>query len=837
MANDYAALVAQEARRQGIDPAWAVATMQQESSGRPNVVSPAGAQGLMQLMPQTAKDYGVTNPFDPMQNIRAGVSLLKDNLAKTGSMSKASAAYYAGFHNTYNPDVHRYVQQVAQKFNALAPQYPVEAKPVADNSQNKAAMDALNSMFGAPENAPASNSDKSALDALNSMFAAPPTAPQPKQPTTISGNADLTKTPSILNDIGVGMQDVAQPIENAAQNAASWVTGKLGLTGTQQAIKANQGKVNAQIEADRSKAEPGTYGQIARAGGQIAMAAPLLTAGGEVAGGALGGAGEALGGNVGNALRVGGNVVRGAVGPDSGLLAKGATYAANGAIQGAGFNAMTGANPLSGAVAGAIGAPVLAGAGHFIGGAAQAAGDLLRSPENRAVAQTYRALLADGFTPQAAMARMQQMGQGATLADAAGQNTLRLADSATVAGGPAAQTAREVLASRAENRAAQLAKAVSDATGQTGAVHDTVQGLIAQRSQEAAPLYAKVADIVPTADQLKPVMPFLESPRGQAALKDGIQILQDEALKAGQRFDPAQYGLSVGKDGSLAIAPDAKSFPLLQAAKEGFDDMVEGARDSVTGKLPNTKAMNALSGVRDSYRKALTDAFPEYKSALDAWAGPSAAIDAVNMGRNALKNDSEVTAKVISGLPDSQKEFYLQGVTRALMDQIETNPKATVSKILRNKLFQNRIRAAFNSDSAYNGFIKSIENQGTMQKTENMLNRGSPTAQRQVDQGNLMGSLATVGRSINDLGRGNIGNALWHAGHALNIGADMSPTGDALANILINPDLGAVGNALTPNLSAAQQHALAVRQIVPNMLTNGVGRAVRTYAYPALKAR
>jgi soluble lytic murein transglycosylase-like protein len=81
----------------GIDPFLVYCVMNQESSFRSTAVSGKGAQGLMQLMPGTATRYGVTNPYDPSQNIRAGAHYLKDlmNLFN-GRVDLALAAYNAG---------------------------------------------------------------------------------------------------------------------------------------------------------------------------------------------------------------------------------------------------------------------------------------------------------------------------------------------------------------------------------------------------------------------------------------------------------------------------------------------------------------------------------------------------------------------------------------------------------------------------------------------------------------------------------------------------------------------------------------------------------------------
>lgn len=67
-----------------------------ESRGNPHAVSPAGAQGLLQLMPTTASDLGVVNPFDPMDNARGGARYLAGLIAQFGDVSKALMAYNWG---------------------------------------------------------------------------------------------------------------------------------------------------------------------------------------------------------------------------------------------------------------------------------------------------------------------------------------------------------------------------------------------------------------------------------------------------------------------------------------------------------------------------------------------------------------------------------------------------------------------------------------------------------------------------------------------------------------------------------------------------------------------
>lgn len=85
------------AAKYGLDPALLRGLIRQESNFDPNAGSPAGAQGLCQLMPGTAAALGCTNVNDPVQNIDAGARYLRQQLdAFGGDVSKALAAYNAG---------------------------------------------------------------------------------------------------------------------------------------------------------------------------------------------------------------------------------------------------------------------------------------------------------------------------------------------------------------------------------------------------------------------------------------------------------------------------------------------------------------------------------------------------------------------------------------------------------------------------------------------------------------------------------------------------------------------------------------------------------------------
>lgn len=122
----YDSLIEEAAETYDIDPALIRAVMRTESAFNPLVVSPVGAQGLMQLMPNLAEEMEVTDPFDPRQNIMAGARYLRQLLdLHHGNVPLTLASYNAGPGNVAKyksvppfPETRRYVKKITGLLSA-----------------------------------------------------------------------------------------------------------------------------------------------------------------------------------------------------------------------------------------------------------------------------------------------------------------------------------------------------------------------------------------------------------------------------------------------------------------------------------------------------------------------------------------------------------------------------------------------------------------------------------------------------------------------------------------------------------------------------------------------
>lgn len=125
--NAYDALIVASASRHGVDPALMKAMMHTESAFNPNARSPVGAQGLMQLMPATARRFSVNNPWNPAENIEGSARYIAWLMRRfNNNVEFAVAGYNAGEGNVDKyggippfRETRNYVQKVMSRYHTL----------------------------------------------------------------------------------------------------------------------------------------------------------------------------------------------------------------------------------------------------------------------------------------------------------------------------------------------------------------------------------------------------------------------------------------------------------------------------------------------------------------------------------------------------------------------------------------------------------------------------------------------------------------------------------------------------------------------------------------------
>lgn len=293
-----------------IDPALLKGIATVESNFNPAARSDAGAIGLMQMLPTTAKVLGV-DPTDPVQSIYGAAKLMQENMARYGgNVEQAVAAYHGGTDQAnWGPKTQAYIGKVANAFGQIkqsggyAPSAPSTSASAANAAPDD--IDALLSARAsgsAPTPQPAAAPAQQSADPIDSMLAARASSAQPASQPTAAPIATPTAQPSAPwkapNSVLMGMGDI---VRGGAQNIVhglSWLADKAApdsqfakdaraaLPQMAQTVSTQNATYDAQRQAQQPQTLTGIVtGQqtkpgfdVGRAAGQLLAAAPLAYA-------------------------------------------------------------------------------------------------------------------------------------------------------------------------------------------------------------------------------------------------------------------------------------------------------------------------------------------------------------------------------------------------------------------------------------------------------------------------------------------------------------------------------------------------------------------------------
>ena len=516
--------------------------------------------------------------------------------------------------------------------------------------------------------------------------------------------------------------------------------------------------------------------------------------------------------------------------------ATGGALAGFGSGEGGLENRLEGA-ALGGALGGTIGGsiPLIAtGVSRVAGRATDALG--LRNPQTGGDRQLLRAFERDaaGGGPnieQVYGRTMSNVGQDARpefLADMGGENVRRLAAMATQTPGAARQIAQTAIEQRTAGQADRISDDVMRLLSPNSDWHGTVDALQKARAQASRPLYEQAM----TRNAWSPrVDDFINDPIAKQGLARGLQIQRLESVARGEPFNPQQLGVTLNDLGEPKLV-GRPNMRVLDMVKSGLDDILEGYRDGVTGRLNLDRTGKAIDEFRRSYVGVLDDLNPDYKAARQAWAGPSQAMDALTKGRNVFRPDDEITAKMVRDMSPADKEMFLAGVSRAIRDRVENSAdgRNAVATFFNRPAFRDKLRAAFPSEDAFNRFAGLMQRETEMFRGQAQYGprAGSPTARNMADAEDAM--IDPPGGVLGSLMRGQFGTAatqgvegILRRGQGMN-----SATADYLGPILFNSRQEQNAAQLARLLAARQegQRQLGQSQALARALLGGSGVAV-----------
>lgn len=419
-----------------------------------------------------------------------------------------------------------------------------------------------------------------------------------------------------------------------------------------------------------------------------------------------------------------------------------------------------------------------------------------------------KAIGRDSASPDDVSNKLTSMGPDAMLADAAGENTRSLARAIGNMPGPARDIATESLEERQAGQSDRLTQAATQGLGvdPNATAKTTVDKLISDREVAAAPAYNEAFNAKNVYNDR--IGQFLDDPDVKSGIGRGLRIQRLESLANGEKFDPNDYGVTGFNEAGDPIISGTPNMRLLDAAKKGLDAQISDNTDPVTGKV-NELGM-ALTKTKNSYVSELDKSNPAYKDARQSYAGPSQSIDAINSGKDFIKNGGEVNADVIKNLSEQDKPFFRIGVAQKISDVLQNTPDGAdaVKRIFGTKAKRVSLKSIFPDEESFNKFEKTVNDEKEYTKTYQAVTKGSRTAPLAEDIADTRtGFNKTVetganiaGHGLNLLQRNILGNTYYGGKLLLNKAIEGKPLSDEqsvmLANKLFTPNSQRAGNPI-----------------------------------------
>jgi hypothetical protein len=512
-------------------------------------------------------------------------------------------------------------------------------------------------------------------------------------------------------------------------------------------------------------------------------------------------------------------------------------------VQGAGEGAALGAgaagpgNRGEGAAIGAATVPVVAGMAKLPVTVADAGKSVLQGSPGLAKRIIAKAIKDDANTPDSVGQMITDAhGNNVPLAlGDTGENVRGLMAASARASGVGRTVVRDALTERQAGLADRITQHIERDLGPVANPHEVADKLMTQARDAAAPLY-EAAYAKPGALQfVEKVKPLLERPSMRKAMSKAYRIAQEEGR------DPESLGFVMDKDGNVKLSDDitlgedeagsltmtrepvtkkSASWQTLDYIKRGMDDVVEGYRDTTTGKLHLDTEGRAINNTLRSYLQAFDAANPEYAAARNAYSGPVSAISAMNLGRKALNMTADDLEARIRDLTPANKQMFALGMRRAMAELVQS--KGDTADIVHALVGTGKKRAmlarAFGDRKQFQRFVETLgqEREGWRSLRQALL--GSPTASNLSDDAALEGAAMAADFAAGGMP---VATATSKAIKFLRFKLGEKAQ-QQIAALLSNTDPAAIRELAAELRAQAEKRGLRVRKV--NAATNAVGK-------------
>lgn len=394
-----------------------------------------------------------------------------------------------------------------------------------------------------------------------------------------------------------------------------------------------------------------------------------------------------------------------------------------------------------------------------------------------------------------AASRLNKLGEPAVIADAGGQSTRGLLDVLATLPGKTKDAAAQLLRDRKTGSAGRMISAADDALGTGGKrLAATVDDLVAAREQAAAPLY----------QQLQSTSVAAPSAGLQSAVAAAEQL---GATKFGQQMATARqqpYSLDVANPANWSMRD-------LDHVKQGMDQLIAKQWDAVAGKLTPLGASyqqlkNKLVGELDTATINPQTGASLYKSARDAFAGPSALIDAGRAGNAAITQNEARISQTVANMSASELDAFRVGAYEALREKIgrSAGGRTEMMNMAENPAISAKLKVIFGGDRPFREFASNVEKERILKQLQ-ATGAGSQTASRQYAAGDMdVGALQDAGGAVASAAGGNMAGLLSGAVNTWNRVKTPETVRDQMGKILMSG--GAQGqNQLAEMMNMAQK--------------------------------